>query len=181
MQDKSCIRRESYFFKFHYNFLRLRRLRRSSLFLVDFFYGVERCDPFPRIFARGSILQKVYYRSYVGASKRQKRNSPFHRLSDHFQKVCRLQRCSSVLRRPVRKLALFIFEIANQPFSFEKNAYSDDLCSHREQRKSTKHVDGLDSKGDLKSAKARRGNARMGGREESAAILRAQLLSPRPI
>lgn len=99
----------------------------------------------------------------------------------HFQKVCRLQRSPSVLHRPVHKLALFIFEIANQPFSLEKNAYSDDLCSHREQRKSTKHVDGLDSKGDLKSAKARRGNARMGGREESAAILRAQLLSPRPI
>lgn len=104
-----------------------------------------------------------------------------YQILSQLQKVCRLQRCPSVLHRPVHKLALFIFEIANQPFSFEKNAYSDDLCSHREQRKSTKHVDGLDSKGDLKSAKARRGNARMGGREESAAILRAQLLSPRPI
>ena len=153
-------------------------------FLGRLLPGVERCDPFPRTFAKGSIFQKVYHRSYFLPYKRQKRNSSFHRLSDliSFSEIfCRLQRCPSVLHRPVHKLALFIFEIANQPFSFEKNAYSDDLCSHKEQRKSTKHVDGLDSKGNLKSAKARRGNARMGGREESAAILRAQLLSPRPI
>lgn len=135
------------------------------------FRGLSRKDRF----SKKSIIVRIFVRLLVT------RLFVVYQILSQLRKVYRLQRCPSVLHRPVHKLALFIFEIANQPFSFERNAYSDDLCSHRQQRKSTKHVDGLDSKGDLKSAKARRGNARMGGREESAAILRAQLLSPRPI
>lgn len=135
------------------------------------FRGLSRKDRF----SKKSSVVRIFVRLLVT------RLSIVYQILSQLRKVYRLQRCPSVLHRPVHKLALFIFEIANQPFSFERNAYSDDLCSHRQQRKSTKHVDGLDSKGDLKSAKARRGNARMGGREESAAILRAQLLSPRPI
>lgn len=135
------------------------------------FRGLSRKDRF----SKKSSIVRIFVRLLVT------RLSIVYQILSQLRKVYRLQRCPSVLHRPVHKLALFIFEIANQPFSFERNAYSDDLCSHRQQRKSTKHVDGLDSKGDLKSAKARRGNARMGGREESAAILRAQLLSPRPI
>lgn len=175
------MRREFYFFKFLNNFLRFRRLRHCfSLFLVDFypmtndailFRGLSRKDRFSK---KPSIV-RIFVRLLVT------RLFIVYQILSQLRKVCRLQRCPSVLHRPVHKLALFIFEIANQPFSFERNAHSDDLCSHRQQRKSTKHVDGLDSKGDLKSAKTRRGNARMGGREESAAILRAQLLSPRPI
>lgn len=135
------------------------------------FRGLSRKDRF----SKKSSIVRIFVRLLVT------RLFIVYQILSQLRKVYRLQRCPSVLHRPVHKLALFIFEIANQPFSFERNAYSDDLCSHRQQRKSTKHVDGLDSKGDLKSAKARRGNARMGGREESAAILRAQLLSPRPI
>lgn len=135
------------------------------------FRGLSRKDRF----SKKSSVVRIFVRLLVT------RLFVVYQILSQLRKVYRLQRCPSVLHRPVHKLALFIFEIANQPFSFERNAYSDDLCSHRQQRKSTKHVDGLDSKGDLKSAKARRGNARMGGREESAAILRAQLLSPRPI
>lgn len=135
------------------------------------FRGLSRKDRF----SKKSSIVRIFVRLLVT------RLFVVYQILSQLRKVYRLQRCPSVLHRPVHKLALFIFEIANQPFSFERNAYSDDLCSHRQQRKSTKHVDGLDSKGDLKSAKARRGNARMGGREESAAILRAQLLSPRPI
>lgn len=135
------------------------------------FRGLSRKDRF----SKKSSIVRIFVRLLVT------RLSIVYQILSQLRKVYRLQRCPSVLHRPVHKLALFIFEIANQPFSFERNAYSDDLCSHRQQRKSTKHVDGLDSKGDLKSAKARRGNARMGSREESAAILRAQLLSPRPI
>lgn len=135
------------------------------------FRGLSRKDRF----SKKSSVVRIFVRLLVT------RLFIVYQILSQLRKVYRLQRCPSVLHRPVHKLALFIFEIANQPFSFERNAYSDDLCSHRQQRKSTKHVDGLDSKGDLKSAKARRGNARMGGREESAAILRAQLLSPRPI
>lgn len=138
------------------------------------FRGLSRKDRF----SKKSIIVRIFV---LTNDKNVPRLFIVYQILSQLQKVCRLRRCPSVLHRPVHKLALFIFEIANQPFSFEKNAYSDDLCSHREQRKSTKHVDGLDSKGDLKSAKARRGNVRMGGREESAAILRAQLLSPRPI